>query len=68
MGHESDNQNELLTINEVAEKLRVDPTTVRRWAKNGCINVVVLPHRGQRTAYRVKRSTLDAILNREKAA
>ncbi len=53
---------ELLTVPEVARRLRVDDTTVRRWAKVGAIEVVVLPHRGKRRAYRVKRSTLEAIL------
>lgn len=63
MGHESDNQNELLTINEVAEKLRVDPTTVRRWVKAGTMKAISLPHRGLRQAYRVHKHTLDAVLS-----
>lgn len=62
MPNESDNRNELLTINEVAEKLRVDPTTVRRWVKTGAMNAVSLPHRGLRQAYRVHKATLDTIL------
>jgi excisionase family DNA binding protein len=53
---------ELLTIDEVAKILRCDPTTVRRWAKNGALEVVALPHAGKRQVYRVKKVTLDAIL------
>lgn len=62
------NESELLTINEVAKALRVDPTTVRRWAKNGCIDVVVLPHRNTRQCYRIKRATLHGLLEGTTAA
>ncbi len=53
---------ELLTVHEVAQQLRVDDTTVRRWIKNGVLEAISLPHRGLRQAYRVRRSTLDALL------
>ncbi len=53
---------ELFTVSEVARRLRVDDTTVRRWIKSGALKAVVLPHPGKRRAYRVKRSTLDALL------
>lgn len=52
----------LLTINEVAEQLRCDATTIRRWVKNGAMEAVSLPHLGKRQSYRVRRSTLDNIL------
>lgn len=52
---------ELLTVREVAEKLRCDPTTVRRWIKDGSLKAVILPHGGKRRAYRVKQSTLDTV-------
>jgi excisionase family DNA binding protein len=52
----------LLTIADVAKRLRVDRTTVRRWAKHGILNVVVLPHVGKRMSYRVKSETLDELL------
>jgi excisionase family DNA binding protein len=55
---------ELLTVSEVAETLRVDATTVRRWIKNGVLEAVSLPHVNTRQAYRIKRSTVEAILNR----
>ena len=53
---------ELLTVREVARQLRVDDTTVRRWIKNGVLEAITLPHRGARQAYRVRRSTLEALL------
>jgi len=53
---------ELLTVREVAKQLRVDDTTVRRWIKNGVLEAITLPHRGTRQAYRIRRSTLEALL------
>jgi excisionase family DNA binding protein len=53
---------ELLTVSEVARILRVDDTTVRRWVKSGALEAAVLPHVGKRQAYRIKRETLDNIL------
>jgi excisionase family DNA binding protein len=52
---------ELLTVHEVAQQLRVDDTTVRRWIKNGVLEAVLLPHVGSRQAYRIKRETLNKI-------
>ncbi len=53
---------ELLTVREVAKRLRVDDTTVRRWIKSGALEAITLPHRGRRQAYRVKKSTMDQLL------
>jgi excisionase family DNA binding protein len=53
---------DLLTVHEVAKQLRVDDTTVRRWIKNGILEAIPLPHRGERQAYRVRKSTLDKLL------
>jgi excisionase family DNA binding protein len=53
---------DLLTVHEVAQRLRVDDTTVRRWIKSGAMEAVALPHRGKRQAYRVKKTTLDTLL------
>ena len=53
---------ELLTVHEVAKRLRVDDTTVRRWIKSGALEAITLPHRGKRQAYRVKRSTMDKLM------
>jgi len=55
-------QSDLLTVHEIAQELRVDETTVRRWIKNGALEAVALPHQGLRQAYRIKKSTLDALL------
>src|SRR5579885_1206705 len=53
---------ELLTVREVAKRLRVDDTTVRRWIKSGALEAITLPHKGKRSAYRVKKSTMDKLL------
>lgn len=57
-----DNTTELLTVHEVAQTLRVDDTTTRRWIKNGVLEAIALPHGGKRQAYRIRRTTLDAVL------
>jgi len=54
---------DLLTVREVAQQLRVDDTTVRRWIKNGVLEAITLPHRGARHAYRIRQATLNALLN-----
>jgi excisionase family DNA binding protein len=54
---------ELLTVREVARRLRVDDTTVRRWIKSGALEAITLPHRGKRQAYRIKKTTLDTLLS-----
>jgi excisionase family DNA binding protein len=54
--------NDLLTVSEVAEILRVDETTVRRWVKIGALEAVVLPHVNKRQAYRIKKETLNKLL------
>ena len=54
--------NDLLTVSEVAEILRVDDTTVRRWVKIGALDAVVLPHVNKRQAYRIRRETLNKLL------
>ena len=54
--------NELLTVAEVAQILRVDETTVRRWVKQGALEAIVLPHMSARQSYRIKKNTLDNVL------
>jgi excisionase family DNA binding protein len=58
---------DLLTVSEVAQILRVDDTTVRRWVKQGALEAIVLPHVNERQAYRIKRETLDKLLGEEAA-
>lgn len=53
---------ELLTVREVARRLRVDDTTVRRWITSGVLDAITLAHRGKRRQYRIRKSTLDALL------
>ena len=54
---------DLLTVHEVATLLRVDDTTVRRWVKLGALEAVSLPRRGTHQVYRIKRSSLNTVLN-----
>jgi excisionase family DNA binding protein len=58
----ANDMDELLTVREVARRLRVDDTTVRRWIKTGALEAISLPHKGKRQAYRIKKSTLDILL------
>lgn len=57
----------LLTVSEVANILRVDDTTIRRWIKQGSLEAVVLPHQNARQAYRIKRETIEALLGNANA-
>lgn len=62
------NTPDLLTVDEVSDILRVDPTTTRRWIKQGSLPAVVLPHANARQAYRIKREVLNGFLNDSTAA
>jgi len=53
---------ELLTVSEVAKRLRVDETTVRRWVTTGALEVIRLPHKGKRKVYRIRQTTLNKIV------
>jgi excisionase family DNA binding protein len=55
-------QEELLTVSEVAKRLRVESTTVRRWIISGALEAISLPHKGKRAMYRVRKSTLNKLL------
>lgn len=57
---------DLLKASEVADILRVDNATVRRWAKQGILEAVVLPHVNARRVYRIKRETVDRLLGGQK--
>jgi excisionase family DNA binding protein len=54
---------ELLTVHEVAQLLRVDDTTVRRWIKNGVLEAIRLPHLNKRESYRIRQETVNKLLN-----
>jgi len=49
---------DLLTVQEVARRYRVDETTVRRWIKRGLLEAITLPGSGKRQVHRVKKSAL----------
>jgi excisionase family DNA binding protein len=53
---------ELLTVREVAKRLRVDDTTVRRWIKSGALEAITLPHKGKRSAYRIRWATIKKLM------
>ena len=53
----------LLTVSEVARRLRVDATTVRRWISQGTLEAISLPHQGKRRVYRIRQQTLDQLLH-----
>lgn len=55
-------EDHLLTIAEVAKRLRVDATTVRRWINIGSLEAVTLPHLNKRQSYRIKESTMAELL------
>jgi excisionase family DNA binding protein len=63
----NDARDKLLTVREVARQLRVDSTTVRRWIKSGALEAITLPHRGKRREYRIRQSTLDALLRNSRS-
>lgn len=56
---EPDSTDQLLTVPEVADYLRVDPETVRRWLREGRIKGV---HLSRAAGWRVRRSDLDAFV------
>ena len=49
---------DLLTLDEVAALLKVDPRTVSRWCKDGRLAYVALPS----GRVRIRRTDLDAML------
>ena len=55
--------NDLLIVQEVADILRFDATTVRRWVKSGVLEAVALPHQNIRVACRIKRETVEKLLS-----
>ncbi len=62
MTNTTNEESNLLTVHEVAKRLRVDDTTVRRWITNGILLAITLPHSGKRQSYRIAQSELDRVL------
>jgi excisionase family DNA binding protein len=65
MTTQKDKDSELLTVAEVAHILRVDSTSIRRWIKQGTLEAIVLPHKGTRMAYRIRRETLNKVMSEQ---
>lgn len=55
------NNHELLTVNEVAQLLRVDTSTVRRWIKQGTLEAVLLPSAGTSQSFRIHRDVIKSL-------
>ena len=53
-----------MTADEVAEALRIDPETVRRWAREGRLRTVPMPGR----ALRFRRADVEELLTTDKPA
>lgn len=61
------NLENLLTITEVADRLRVNHTTVRKWIKQKYLKAISLPSDpdSNRKTYRVREETLNELLIEE---
>ena len=55
------NDEDLLTVKEVAKLCRVDETTVRRWIQGGALEGITLPGL-KKHMFRIKRKTVNALL------
>jgi excisionase family DNA binding protein len=53
-------ESDLLTLIEAANRLRISPATLQRWAKSGRIEAVRLPKRAPYVY--VRKAVIDAIL------
>ncbi len=62
---EQPQEDTLLLVSEVAKRLRVDSTTVRRWIHDGTLAAVRLPASANRQNYRIRASTINALINRK---
>ena len=56
----ADQTDEWLTVEEVAERLKVDPETVRRWIRRGELEVLSLG--AARAGYRIRGDELDRFI------
>ena len=67
MNTEHEKQPKMMTIQQVAEFLAVDDTTVRRWIKAGAIEAVILPSLpgAKRQSYRIHYDILRTLVKPE---
>ena len=59
-------EDRLLTVQEVAGRLRVNPETIRRWLRQGKLEGAMLG--GDRAGYRIAESELRRLLEEGKEA
>ncbi|MGA2453642.1 MAG: helix-turn-helix domain-containing protein [Solirubrobacteraceae bacterium] len=52
---------ELLTVEQVAEEMKVTSQTIRNWIKSGLLPAILVKH-----LYRIRREDLDALLSPER--
>jgi predicted site-specific integrase-resolvase len=57
-------EQEYFTPRQVAQRLRVDYTTVIRWIKTGLLDVETIQE-GRRNRHRIKQSVIEAIEHRD---
>ena len=56
----ADQAGEWLTVEDVADRLKVDPETVRRWIRRGELTVLSLG--AARAGYRIRSDELDRFI------
>jgi excisionase family DNA binding protein len=54
----------LLTVQEVAQRLRLNPETIRRWLRQGKLECILLG--GDRGGYRIPESAVQRLINESK--
>ena len=57
-------EQEYFTPRQVAQRLRVDYTTVMRWIRTGLLDVETI-REGRRKRHRIKQSVIEAIEQRD---
>jgi excisionase family DNA binding protein len=54
-------ESQYLTPQDIATTLRVNASTVRRWAQKGRISCVILPSAGAKASHKMYRIPRDAV-------
>lgn len=58
---------EFMTVRELANLLRVNETTVRRWIGHGNLEALLLPGTGKHKTYRIPRSSIEQMINQSQS-
>lgn len=53
-------EQEYFTTSEIAKRLRVDDSTVRRWIRTGALEAVTILE-GRRNRHRIRKAAIEAI-------